>query len=261
MTHSRNKLAIFDLDGTLVDTAPDLVAALNYVLLQKGLAPVSVEEGRRASGKGVQALLTYGFVKNNCSLSLTHSQECSRIFLEFYAAHSARESRPYPFVREALHVLRTQGWICTVCTNKRHDLAVSLLAQLNLLPSFDKILGAGLLAEVKPHPLPLLFLLEATQADPAQSVMIGDTDTDFLAAKNAGFPMIWIEDVQDLDRAETGSSLLSTGERPSEQEQISSCSENLKEGNGYLRLSSFQYLPEALTNLLRERRQSPPERN
>ncbi len=176
---------LFDLDGTLVDTAADLAASMNHALTEAGLAPVPAEEVRHLVGYGARRMLMRGYEISadreagdaELNVSLDH-------FLKHYGENIAVHSRPFDGVIEMIEDLRARGVQCAVCTNKREAYAVQLLDALGLTPLFDAVVGADSAAAPKPDAAPVLLCLEKTQTE--RGVFVGDSDTDIRAAKAAG---------------------------------------------------------------------------
>lgn len=176
----------FDLDGTLVDTAPDLVGALNAVLRREGLREADPAALRTTAGRGARALLEAGWRASDLVLP---EQDYSRLFDQFLAAYEsriARESRPFPGAVQAIEQLTRAGARLCVCTNKRTALAVSLLDRLGLSPRFGAIVGADAAPAPKPDPRHLVAAVTAAGGDAARSALIGDSLADVEAARGAG---------------------------------------------------------------------------
>jgi phosphoglycolate phosphatase len=180
----------FDLDGTLVDTAPDLVHALNAVLTEQGLAVVAFDDARIMVGHGAKRLIEKGYAATGLPLSPELSPRLVERFVEVYRTHIADESRPFPGVEAALDYLADQGAILSVCTNKRTDLSVALLDALGMTGRFASIVGADKAPAAKPDARHLICAIEQAGGDPRRAVMIGDSSTDVGAARNAGVPVI-----------------------------------------------------------------------
>jgi phosphoglycolate phosphatase len=181
---------IFDLDGALVDTAPDLMAALNAVLLRAGHRLIGAAELRGLVGFGVRRLFERAFEKTGAVLSEERLQEYSGEFLRHYRANIANESRPFPRVSETLETLIGEGARLGVCTNKPHDLTELLLDELDLARHFGAVIGAGLAPYNKPDPRHILDVVNALNGDAERTVMVGDSAVDVNAAKAAKIPVI-----------------------------------------------------------------------
>ncbi|MEM9232846.1 MAG: HAD hydrolase-like protein [Pseudomonadota bacterium] len=178
---------IFDLDGTLVDSAPDLTAALNHVLETEGLNSVEPAIVRAYVGHGAKALLIKGLELQG--RELPDGDECEALverFISYYRAHIADRSCLFDGVVPCLDQLEGWGAALTVCTNKLESLAFPVLEALGVKDRFSAILGRDTLVEHKPSGLPLREILRRTGR--RTGVMIGDTATDLNAARNAGLP-------------------------------------------------------------------------
>jgi phosphoglycolate phosphatase len=178
---------VFDLDGTLVDSVPDLQAALNRVLTEIGRRSLGATEVRSMVGDGVAALVERGMAATGG----TDGLEAARArFLALYEAEPAVRTRPYPGVAETLAGLRAAGCRLAVCTNKPQAASLGVLAGVGLAPFFDAVLGGDALPWRKPDPRHLLAAVEALGARPEEAAMIGDNENDHDAAKAAGIPVL-----------------------------------------------------------------------
>lgn len=183
------RAAIFDLDGTLVDSAPDLAAALNRVLAEAGLPSQPADAVAGMVGHGVGRLVERGFVAAGAPLDAAALARWVERFLVLYADDLATLTRPYPGVPEVLDALAAIGWRLGVCTNKPTRLSVALLDALGLGPRFGAVVGGDATPERKPHPAPLRLTLERLGVTPTAAVFIGDSETDVLTARAAGLPV------------------------------------------------------------------------
>lgn len=183
-------IIVFDLDGTLVDTAPDLLAALNVVLAEAGHRTVNPEELRSLVGFGVRRLFERAFETTGAAVSEREMAKFSDEFLRFYRANIAKESRPFPGVPETLHALARGGTGLGVCTNKPHDLTTLLLDELDLTRHFGAVIGAGHRPYNKPDPRHVLDVVSALGGEAKRAVMVGDSAVDVNAAKAAGIPVV-----------------------------------------------------------------------
>ncbi|MCW5752572.1 MAG: phosphoglycolate phosphatase [Alphaproteobacteria bacterium] len=181
---------LFDLDGTLVDSAPDLHQSLNFVLARLGRPAIQLDEVRAMVGDGVRVLLERSLAATGGGIESARFEQAMADYLVHYEAHLADLSRPFPAVAETLARLRAAGKRLAVCTNKPHAFSVSLLRQLGLADHFDAVLGGDSLPVRKPDPGHLLGTLAAIGREPPQAVMIGDSRNDVAAARNAGVPVI-----------------------------------------------------------------------
>lgn len=180
-------IVIFDLDGTLADTAPDLTAALNHTLGQIGRAALRADQVRRMVGHGARTLLHRGLAATG-EVSNALIDRTLPLFLEFYAAHIADATRPFGGVDSALAALDAQGVRCAVCTNKPERLARALIAALGWKGRFAAIVGGDTLPKRKPDPAPILETL--ARAGGGRAAFVGDSISDTDAARAAGIPCI-----------------------------------------------------------------------
>ncbi len=185
---ARFSALLFDLDGTLVETAPDLCHALNHALSRLGRPPVSLEGIRAMIGDGARHMLTRATADD--PLSEARLDEAMGWLLEHYWAHVADESRAFADVPETLDTLAAAGGRLAVVTNKPAGLSAKLLDLLGLAPRFEAIVGADSLAVRKPDAGHVLGTLAMLDVPPEQAVMIGDSANDVNAARNAGIPVI-----------------------------------------------------------------------
>lgn len=183
----------FDLDGTLVDTAPDLIATLNTVFADKGIAPVGVGEARAMIGGGMKVLLERGLAAQGMPYTPTDLDQLYSIYLERYAAHIADHSRPFPGLLPALDRLAARGFRFAVCTNKLEWLSVRLLDALGLSSRFAAVCGQDTFGVQKPHPDMLRQTVLRAGGHPAGAVMVGDSATDIDTARAAGVPVIAVD--------------------------------------------------------------------
>lgn len=183
---------VFDLDGTLVNTAPDLLRTLNFILDSVGLAPVPLEIIETMIGMGAKAMMTRAIEHNGVQpadydLNLLFDQ-----FLRHYAANICEHSHPFENVVTVLDRLQEDGHILAVCTNKRVALAEQLLDELDLSRRFKAVLGADSVPERKPNGDHILSTIQSAGGNPDRAVMVGDSRTDERAARNAGLPFIFV---------------------------------------------------------------------
>lgn len=179
-----------DLDGTLVDTAPDLMAALNTVLRKGGYPTLGLEEATSMIGAGARALVERGLAAVGAELNV---EEIDRIFDDFFAhytSHIADEGRPFPGAVESIDRFRAAGWKTAVCTNKLEGLSRRLLEELSILDRFDAVGGGDSFDVKKPNPEHLWRTIAAAGGDAKRAVMVGDSETDIATAKAAGIPVV-----------------------------------------------------------------------
>ena len=181
---------VFDLDGTLVDSAPDLVRALNATLDLEGLPHTKLEHVRRMVGRGARAMIERAAEFHGVTFGPERLYQLWAAFIEIYRADIATDSRPYPGILEALGQLANMGAKLSVCTNKRTELSNQLLDALDLSKWFSAVVGADAVTEKKPHPEHYRAAVERAGGAVRRSVMIGDTSIDVGAARAAGAPVI-----------------------------------------------------------------------
>lgn len=183
---------VFDLDGTLVETAPDLVRATNHVLAMKGLAPVAGEIIRPSISFGARAMITEALRLHATVLPPTEIDHLHAQFLQHYAANIAAESHAFPGLTEALDALAIGGARLAVCTNKQEHLSRRLLDALGLASRFAAIAGRDTFDVFKPHPDHLRGAIRLAGGDEKRAIMVGDSDTDIRTARAAGIPVIGV---------------------------------------------------------------------
>lgn len=180
----------FDLDGTLVDTAPDLLAALNFVLGEEGLEPIEEAQVRNLVGAGARVMIERGLAFHRVPSIASDVDRMFEDFLRFYEKHIADHSRPFPGCAETLDALAAQGARLIVVTNKIERYAVQLLETLALARYFSVIAGPDTFGVRKPDPGHLLRAVERAGGDAAHTVMVGDSITDVNTARAARVPAI-----------------------------------------------------------------------
>jgi len=182
----------FDLDGTLVDTAPDLISALNFILDREGLPPVPLDAARNMIGAGARKLLERGLELEGRAASVWDIDRLSADFIAYYAAHIADASRPFEGLERALDDLAALGCRLAVCTNKLEWLSRRLLDELGLSRRFAAICGADTFGVSKPDPAILRQTIARAGGNPSSSIMVGDAGTDVGVARRAGVPVIGV---------------------------------------------------------------------
>jgi phosphoglycolate phosphatase len=185
-------VVVFDLDGTLVDTAPDLVASLNHAVTQAGLAPVTYHDLTHLVGHGARAMIERTFTLRGKALSANDLDWQMKEFVDFYHGSMPGESVPYPGVIAAMDRLSAAGYTLAVCTNKLEMLAKSLLEGLTLTSRFAAITGGDTFDVRKPDAEHLLSTIRLAGGAPEKSVMIGDSLNDILVARNASVRSIGV---------------------------------------------------------------------
>lgn len=181
---------VFDLDGTLVDTAPDLVAATNHALADLGLAPVPDAALRASIGQGARFMIVEALRQTGIALPEPDVDRLLALFLTHYEANIASTSRPFDGAVDVLTALRHAGHPLVVCTNKREDLSRLLLDALGMTGLFSALAGRDTFAVHKPHPDHLRQVVLLAGGDPARSIMVGDTSIDVATARAASVPVI-----------------------------------------------------------------------
>jgi phosphoglycolate phosphatase len=181
-------LLVFDLDGTLVDSVPDLRAAVNEMLRERGRPPLSPSEVKRMVGDGAPALVAHALAASGADPA--GAGDALARFLEIYEANAVQLSRPYPGVRETLTALRRRGYRAAVCTNKPQRATMAVIEGLGFLPLFDGVAGGDHFAVKKPDPGHLLGLIGELGASVTATAMIGDNENDAAVAHAAGVPLV-----------------------------------------------------------------------
>jgi phosphoglycolate phosphatase len=181
---------VFDLDGTLVDTAPDLVDTLNFIFTREGLPEIPYEHARVMIGGGARAMIERGLKAEARACTPEIMDRLFAEFIDYYAEHIADRSRPFPGLQHALDRLAARGCRFAVCTNKLERLAVRLLDALGLLPRFDAVCGQDTFGIQKPDARILQQTIERAGGSLEPAVMVGDSATDVRTARNAGIPVI-----------------------------------------------------------------------
>jgi len=183
---------VFDLDGTLVDTAPDLVAVLNDLLIEEGLCALPLAAARPLIGRGARVLIERGFAAAGVPLDPVRAPGLFDRFIARYRGRIARESLPFPGVADALDALARAGAALAVCTNKPTQLSLGLLDALGLTARFAAIVGPEGAPAAKPDPRHLLAAIEQSGGRPQRALMVGDSAADADAARAAGVPLILV---------------------------------------------------------------------
>jgi phosphoglycolate phosphatase len=187
------RMIVFDLDGTLVDTAPDLISALNYVLDREGLPPVPLQSARNMIGAGARKLIERGLELEGRAVSVDDISRLTKDFVDYYSVHIADASRPFEGLEAALDDLQAQGCRFAVCTNKLEWLSKLLLDQLGLSPRFAAICGADTFGVAKPDPVILQQTVARAGGQMSSAIMVGDAGPDVGVARRAGIPVIGVE--------------------------------------------------------------------
>jgi phosphoglycolate phosphatase len=184
---------VFDLDGTLVDTAPDLIAALNHVLVRESLPPLPLEKARNLIGAGARKLIERGLEVGGRTTTVDDLNRLTKDFVDYYADHIAEASRPFEGLEAALDQLAAQGCRFAVCTNKLEWLSRKLLDELGLSSRFAAICGADTFGVSKPDPIILQQTVARAGGSIATTIMVGDAGPDVGVARRTGVPVIGVE--------------------------------------------------------------------
>ena len=184
---------VFDLDGTLIDTAPDLAETLNVILGREGLAPVPYDKARAMIGFGARHMIETALAFERRMASAGEVDRMFNDFITHYAAHVADRSQPFPGLIGALDHLAAQGFILAVCTNKLEGLSRLLLDALGLTPRFAAICGQDTFGIQKPDPEVLRRTIVQAGGNVSRAIMVGDSATDINVAKAAGIPVIAVD--------------------------------------------------------------------
>ena len=193
VTSNLTPIVVFDLDGTLVDTAPDLVGTLNIVLAEERLPSISLEQARPMIGAGIRPLIERALAEQDRNLPAEQVDEMFARYIGHYRNHIADRSRPYPGVEAALDRLADSGIRLAVCTNKYESLSLRLLDALGLTQRFAAICGQDTFPMKKPDPETLRLTIARAGGDPARAVMVGDSNTDVQLARAAVVPVIGVD--------------------------------------------------------------------
>ncbi len=184
---------VFDLDGTLIDTAPDLIATLNLILAREGLPDVTYESALRMIGGGARGMIEKALRAEGRGGSKADLDRMFGAFIEHYAAHIADRSRPFPELEATLARLAAEGRRLAVCTNKLEWLSVRLLDTLALTQHFAAVCGQDTFGMQKPDPEVLRQTILRAGGDPANAIMVGDSRTDVRTARAANVPMVAVD--------------------------------------------------------------------
>lgn len=203
------RAALIDLDGTMLDTIPDLAEAANRTLAEIGRAPLAIDTIRTYVGKGIPVLVKRcltGHLDDNAEPEAAELARALPIFKRHYADVNGAQTIVYPKVIEGLVAMRGIGLQLACITNKAGDFTLPLLERTGLAPYFPVVVSGDTTPEKKPHPAPLLHACTALGVAPAEAVMIGDSTNDALAGRNAGCRVLCVPygyneggDVHDID--------------------------------------------------------------
>ena len=186
----KQKLVIFDLDGTLADTAPDLLGTLNRIVARQGLQPIALDSVGQIVGHGAKAMISRAFELNETKLSETLLDNLFQSFLHDYSENIANETRLFDHVCEAMDELTHHGYELAICTNKTEKMARLLLGKLEVDHRFKAITGGDTFQFRKPDARHLIRTADLAGHEIRNAIMIGDSATDINAARNAEIPSV-----------------------------------------------------------------------
>ena len=189
---NKNLTILFDLDGTLVDTAPDLMAAHNHVMKKYGKSEKKLSDIKTLAGRGAWIMMQRSFKEEIKDEKI--KKEMTKEFIDFYSKNINNGSNLLPGVLEFLKWAKSKNISMAVCTNKQERLAVDLLKKLNISSYFEYIAGSDTFDFNKPDPRHLTHVLEIIQGDIKKTIMIGDSEVDSISAQNAKIPFILVQD-------------------------------------------------------------------
>ena len=181
---------VFDLDGTLVNTAPDFMPAVNHVMDHNNRASIKLDDIVAQVGAGARAMIAQAFKLTGDPILPDQVEPTFELFLDYYVAHTSDNSHPYEGCIELLQACKSRGMKLAVCTNKIESMAVKLLNELDMSKYFDAIVGLDTFATSKPDGRTFIQTVERVGNKLETSIMVGDTATDIQTAKNAGAPVI-----------------------------------------------------------------------
>jgi phosphoglycolate phosphatase len=186
---------LFDLDGTLLDTAADIALALNRAMIEHGCRALAEDEVRRMIGRGSPILIERALASQGCTMDAAVQAALLERFFHYYGeleASNEDRAQPYTGVVESLQAVHEAGLRTAVVTNKHHRFAASLLERLGLAQWVDFVVGGDTCARRKPDPQPLLFACESLRAPASETLMVGDSVNDVLAARAAGIAVVCV---------------------------------------------------------------------
>ncbi|WP_375565446.1 phosphoglycolate phosphatase [Oceaniradius stylonematis] len=186
-------IIVFDLDGTLIDTAPDLLDSLNHVITAEGLDPVSTADLRSHVGHGARAMLRRAYTAQERALPDARLEHLVAVFIEHYTANMPGRSRPFDGAVACMDRFEAAGFVLAVCTNKFEAMSRQLLEALGIGERFAAVCGANTFPVRKPEPGHLTGTIDRAGGDRDRAVMIGDSDTDINTAKAAGIPVVAVD--------------------------------------------------------------------
>lgn len=189
----KRPIIVFDLDGTLIDTAPDLLDSLNHSLAAGEMPAVDHIAFKRFVGHGGKVMIERAYAAERRTLTAQEHDRLLQLFLDHYTANIPGKSRPYPGVIEAIARFEDAGYALAVCTNKYEANSLALIQALGLTRHFTAVAGQDTFPYRKPDPRHLLKTIELASGDPGRAVMVGDSQTDIETAKAAGIPVVAVD--------------------------------------------------------------------
>jgi phosphoglycolate phosphatase len=189
----KRPIVVFDLDGTLIDTAPDLLDSLNHTLAAGDLPAVDEAGFKRFVGQGGRVMIERAFAERQKALPEAERDRLLEIFLDHYGQNIPGKSRPYPGVLEAIARFEDAGYIVAVCTNKYEANSLSLIEALGLTKHFAAVAGQDTFPYRKPDPRHLTETIALAGGDAGRALMVGDSKTDIDTAKAAGIPVVAVD--------------------------------------------------------------------
>ena len=186
-------IIVFDLDGTLIDTAPDLLDSLNHSLGAGGVAVTDLKGFHQFVGHGARVMIERAYAAQRVALEHAEHDRLIALFLDHYGTNIPGKSKPYPGVPAALARFKAAGFRLAICTNKTEDFSLRLTAALGMTGLFSAICGSDTFAFRKPDPRHLIETIEKAGGDPYRAVMVGDSRTDIDTAKAAGIPVVAVD--------------------------------------------------------------------
>jgi phosphoglycolate phosphatase len=200
---------IFDLDGTLIDSLPDVVIATNRLLAEEGRPAITREQGSQMVGEGASPLIERAFLATGAAAAPDAIPELVERFVAHYRAAPAAETIVFSGVRDVLGALSSQGIIMGICTNKPHEMSVLVLEELGLAHHFRSVIGGDALAVKKPDPAHLEAVMRETGSVAANTLYVGDSPTDMECARAAKVPTIAVSwGYSRVPAAELGADIL-----------------------------------------------------